>query len=446
MLIQNKVGHENWGKYAALYSLCHISITLADLGLNQYLTKEIARNKNQIIETTGKILTLKLLTSATFPLCMVFIGYFLGYEIIWLKMLFIIAIIHSFIQLFGFYRAQIQGNQFFGLDALVSNLDKSILIFVSFALVYSTSGIYSYITGRILSIAIATIVILVLCYKNNLVTKPSKKLIEINSIIKLSFPFAFISLVYSVNENIDQVMIERLSQKLTNFNHSSIYSAAYRLVNAVMMYLWIILPMFFAKFSHFESNKSKNDKLIKVGTSIVYLPIALISIFALFHSRLLFIFFKNSSIVELNAMSEIFSILCLTLLLQGLFAILSTFLTSNGEEKYITKLVLVSIAFNITTNFIYIPKYGAYAASWATFGSAIIVVIGYILKILKTKTIELPIKLWVKLIVISLASYIGFYIGLTHSEMLSIILGISLFIFSTIAIKPIVIKDLKEIG
>ena len=38
MRVQNheNVGHDNWGKYAALYSLCHICTFIIDLGIPHY--------------------------------------------------------------------------------------------------------------------------------------------------------------------------------------------------------------------------------------------------------------------------------------------------------------------------------------------------------------------------------------------------------------------------
>lgn len=445
MFVQDEVGHDFWGKYAALYSLCHLFSTFADLGLNQLLTKEIASNKEAQDEVSRNVLGLKIISSILFPFLMVAIGNFLAYEFVWLKFLFIIASTHSLIQFFGFYRAQIQGNQLYFIDSIGSNLDKFLLIIITLGLITFNLSDWTYTFGRAISIAISCLIIFFICYKYKLIFKPSLNFTILKPILKKSIPFAFITLVYGINEQVDQVMVERLTMRFTDFNHSAIYSAAYRLVNAIMMYLWIVLPMFFAKFTFHETDQKLKEKLIQTGTSLIYLPVAFVALFSIFHSKLLFFVFKKSTLLEVTAMSDIFSILSYTLLLQGFFAILSTFLTANGYEKFVTKLVLISVFFNIVSNLAFIPLYGAYAAAWTTFGSGIIVVVGYIWKIKANHLIDLPYRSWIKLFIVTFLTYLAYFIGSFYSDILSITLGITTFSLSLLIIKPIALKDLKNI-
>jgi O-antigen/teichoic acid export membrane protein len=445
MMIQDNIDEESWGKYAALYSLSHLVVVFSDLGINQYLTKEIASSQRNTNVLSAKLLGIKIISFLVFPFFMLGVGFLLGYEWKWLQLLFTVAIIHGLIQLFGFYRAQIQGKQLFKLEAFSSNIDKTLLILFGFLLLFWHIDIWLFAASRIVAISTSCLLIIYLCFKNQLVIKPSFNISNTQSVLKASLPFALISLAYGVNEKVDQVLIERLATNLKEFDHSAIYSASYRLLDAIMMYLWIVLPLFFAKFSHSNTDKTMQSNLINTGTALVFLPVAFLSLFCIFHSDLLFYVFKNYSSHSKKAMADIFSILCFTLLLQGLFAILSTYLTSTGKEKYVTKLVVLSILFNLIGNWIFIPIYGAYAAAWITFGSAVIVNIGYILKINRDKQIDLPIKIWFQLILISLLSVSAYYLGGLHSKFSSILLGGLVFLVTIVIIKPIKLSEIKNI-
>jgi O-antigen/teichoic acid export membrane protein len=445
-LIQDEIDEDSWGVYAALYSLCHICSLFADYGLNQYLTKEISGNSTQKENLISKVFSLKLISAFVFPTIMIVIGLALGYETKWLGLLFFVAIIHSLIQFFGFFRAVIQGNQLYHLEPIASNIDKTLLIIFSFVLFLIPLNIWTFTYTRILAILISCIGLFFVCYRYKLIENLKFTVSDSSKTLKAGLPFAFIILVYGINEKVDQVMVERLTQKFTDFNHSAVYSAAYRLVDAVMMYLWIVLPMFFAKFSHSQTDSEKSQKLIQTGTALAFLPIAFVATFSIFHSDLLFTkLFNKYSASSVVAMSDLFAVLSYTLLLQGLFAILSTYLTSTGHEKYVTKLVIISIAFNMIGNFILIPKFGAFAAAWCTFGSALIVVFGYIFKIMNNKLANIPFILWTKLIFISMASTLAYYMGNFHSRGASISLGIIVFMALALILRPIKLEDVKNI-
>lgn len=452
MFVQNDLGKDQagkdaWGIYAAIFSLCFLGVSLADLGINQYLTKYIANNKETDHNISRNAFGIKTLSTVIFPFIMLGVGYGLGYEWKWLKLLLIIATMHSLVQFFGYFRAQIQGKQLFHIDAMTSNLDKVLLILITLVLIYTTLNIWTFAMGTLLSALLTCIVLLFISIKFDLFQKPKLDKKTAFSILKKGLPFAFITLVYTINERVDQVMVERLSNNGYGYTDAPIYAAAYRLVSAVMMYLWIVLPMFFAKFAHHETDLNGRAKLLKIGTVIVFVPVTFISVLSIFHGSFLFEFaFNNYTAAETDAMQSVFSILCFTLLLQGMFAILSTLLTSTGHEKYITKLVIVSVAFNLISNFYFIPIYGAYAAAWTTFGSAAIVVIGYIGFILKNNIIKLPLSTWLKLLIITGTSFTAYYLGNNHSVTISLIAGSLTFTLLLLILRPIKLKEIKNIG
>lgn len=448
-IISGTPGNEEmWGKYASMFSLGFILSFLLDLGLSQLLTKEIASNDTDKKLNTSTALSLKLISSFLYPLFILGIGYLLDYreknEII---LLLSISLIHVGIQFFSFFRGIIQGNQLFKIDALLSNVDKALLVLFVLILLLWDLNMDKFVLSRIASICLAALLCLALLIKNKLLQKPKYNRSLAKSLLKKGMPFAFITLVYSVNEQVDQVMVERLSLDNNLFDEAGVYSAAYRIVNGIMMYLWIILPVFFAKFAHHKTSISSTQKLIKTGTTIVFLPVAFISIGFMVHGELFFgFFFDRLNTESVKAISLVFATLCLTLLLQGLFAILSTYLTSTGQEKNVTLLVSLSVLFNLTSNYLLVPSYGALAAAWTTFGSATIVVIGYVLLVTFKNDVKLPYLTWIKLSVIALTTYFILHFTQKIPASYSILCGTVTFIVCTVLIKPIRLKELRSIS
>lgn len=448
MLVQNdqRVGHQNWGLYAGVFSLCFLSSALVDLGINQQITKQLASSDQSETDMIRQGIGIKLLTSVLFPFLMLGMGWLLSYSPLQMQLLVGVSVVHALIQFIGFLRGILQGKQHFELEALSSNLDKALLILMTIALIYTQLSIHTYVYGRII-VLVLTIIGLVWLIRKRQISPlaPALNLEKAKLLLTRSLPFAFIALVYGINEQVDQVMVERLSSNPYGFNSSAIYAAAYRLVNALMMYLWIVLPILFAKFAHHDQNQHKNNELLRIGTVVVFVPIAFVALFSIFHGDLLFGIYSNSTPKELKGMADLFTILCFTLLLQGFFAILSTFLTAKGHEKYVTKLVLISVVFNLVTNSLFIPQFGAFAAAWTTFGSAWVVVIGYVGFIWKRGLIALPYITWLKLATMSAISFGFYYLMDDYSRLGSIVLGMASFLVAFGLLKPIKWSDLKTI-
>lgn len=339
---------------------------------------------------------------------MVLIGMVLNYTINQLWFLFWIALSYSAFQLFQLFRAKIQGFQLFQLDAFASNFEKvffsSLLVIL---LIINATSLSTVVYGRLISIFLAIILIILILKKKNTWLNPKYSgLSETNRLIKLSLPFALIILLTGFNEKIDQVMLERLADQRED---TSLYAAAYRWLDAAMVYLWIILPLFFARFSYHEIGKNEKYNLLEASIGITSIPLLIVLLFSIFHGEQLFVLFTNSSSAEISLMSKCFQILSVALFLQGCFAILSTYLTSNGYTYHVSWSLGISIVLNILLNYIYIPKYGAISAAYTTLISTTFLSVSYIIVFITKKILPLPWKTWGKVLLVSTITFTGTY-------------------------------------
>jgi O-antigen/teichoic acid export membrane protein len=343
---------------------------------------------------------------------MVGVGAMLGYSSADLFYLLIICYSHSIAQLIAFFRAGFQSFQQFRIDAFASILDRLILIGIVAVLLSRNISLDSFVFAAFISLAISMVVLYVVLVKKVFPLVPGKADGSWAAMLKLSLPFAVLTILYSVNDKIDQVMLERIYSR----HEAGLYGAAYRWIDTIMMYLWTVLPIFFARFAFFIHSKKEQEKLLRFGQGIAAIPMIFCGIFALMYGEKLLWQFKASTPAEIETMAYCLRILFIAVMVNGVFAIYSTLLTSTGHERFVGWAIFGSISLNITLNAILIPQFGARACAWDTVISFSSLSIAYIVYIFKNGEISIP---WDKLLKIALAGLAcaGIFFGLDRAGM-----------------------------
>lgn len=396
-LVQNKIGHEEYGLYSALFSFGFIFLILTDFGINYYVTKSIARNSSETVSLFSQVTLFKIILTVLFPVVVTFLGYLWGYKYEHLIFLFFLSLTNSLLQLILFGKAILQGKQEFYLDSYLGVLDKVLLALFTFLLViFSEISLESFIAARLLS-AIITVGMGYYFLKKIIglmhLTFNWKK---IKNIIVSSLPFASMAVLYSVNDKIDQVLLERLLGKTP----TGLYAAAYRWLDATMMYIWIIMPIFFARFPFYKEDTQQVQKLFNAAQLIAAIPVVLAASFVFFYPEVLVYFLNNSSESELKVIKELLRILFVSLLLNGFFNIYSTYLNAMGYVKIVNISIIISVVVNILLNFMIVPTYGVIASAWITVISTLILCIFAFIFTGTNTDIKIPWKILFKLSVL----------------------------------------------
>ena len=207
-LVQNHLGHERFGLFSALFALCFVLTAFADLGLNQFATREISQGKNFLAENFPTLFSLKLLVLGVFPLLLVGIGWGIGYDSETLYLLVWVAAGISFLQLLQLFRAVLQAQQRFNTDSIISVLDKALLIALLLGLLSMSLSLEGYIFARLVVTVLVVLAAYMLVMKKAGWLKPSFKRSKVVPLLQGSLPFAVMTLVYGLIENIDLVLLE----------------------------------------------------------------------------------------------------------------------------------------------------------------------------------------------------------------------------------------------
>jgi O-antigen/teichoic acid export membrane protein len=436
--VQDKIGHKDFGLYTALFSLGYIFASITDIGLNQFVTKKLASEPSRIKEVFSNIFALKLFMLVLYPAIMSLAGWLLGYQEREIYFLAVLCFAQAIVQLIFFFRANFQASQHFMIDSTASVMDKFILLLLVIIMLSQRITIDLFIYARLASLLVTVLVFYIVSIRLFDYIAPKLNPEKLKTLIKQSIPFAIITILYSLNEKIDSVIIDYLSRTSSDLGkqaHAGLYAAAYRFLDASMMYLWTILPIFFAKFAYHLNDTKEKQRLINFGQVVASIPMVFLAVFIYFYGEILFFQQKNSSPEEISTMTTVLKILFFAAALQGMFAIYSTLLTSTGYEKKVSKMIVGSIVINVVGNFIFIPIFGPIASAWITVASTIFLAFAYLYYTHTRLEVKIPYLIILRLLLVFvLFSTVFYFLTLTTLPwyLVTMLAGAFLLIFSYI--------------
>jgi O-antigen/teichoic acid export membrane protein len=387
-LVQDRLGHATFGLLAACSALAAVVATFADLGLTQFTVQRLAAEPEFARQHFPTLLPLRGLLTLGALGALLGVGWLLGYRGGQLELLAAVGVGLLLTQYGQFLRGPVQARQHFNTDAVLSVFEKLVaLILVGGLLVGGVLGVVGYVGARLAASAFTAVLFFGLL-RRLFGALPHRwpRWQPAGQLLRGSLPFAFIALLYGINERVDMVLLERLSSA----REAGYYVGAYRWVDAVMMYAWTVLPLFFAKFAHASARPRELRQLLWVGQRVAAIPLLLLVAFVLFRGEVLFWQFSHSNAAELARMVLCLKVLFLNVLVQAFFAIYSTLLTSTHHQKAVSWLVAGSIGLNIGLNLLTLPAYGALAAAVNTLLSALLVSGGYVWLVVRRTPVPVP--------------------------------------------------------
>ncbi|MCS7084545.1 MAG: oligosaccharide flippase family protein [Bacteroidia bacterium] len=362
-MVQNAIGHHEYGRYAALFALTFILATLLDPGLTSYATREIAADNPDRQKLFSTVLWIKIGLSMVFPIVVLATMTLLGYCDVELGML--LAALQICVGLTAFFRGAMQGMHLFAADAFFSVADKAFL-FVPLLIFWSGLTAERFAALNF-GAACASLIAAAWVVRKRLRFSPSS-FRSVADTLWRSRHFALMVLLYNVLDRINPILVERR----TGAEAAGLYAGAYRWFSAFCMYLWMVLPIFYAKFA-----KLRDHRLPTRGLPFVAIPMIWVGGFCIFHGDKLLFLFSRSAPDQLTTMSETLSILGATLILAGTHNIFSTFLTATGNENAVNVLICAAITANVVVFYAFPASNGTVAGAWGALASHAVLLVGY---------------------------------------------------------------------
>lgn len=385
-LVQDRIGHQAYGLIGALLGIGQWAATLADWGLYALVTREMARSRAYYPHLSQNTLSLKLLLTFLAGGGFLLLGYLLGYRghsFSWLGLLVGYQLALSYLQ---YFRAFFQGDQRFQIDALLSALEKGlVLILLAFFWNQLAGDRYVQILFAA-GVGSAALAGAWMARRYGLPSLHFDRLAMWETLRRIT-PFALMAYATAFNERINQILLERLIGPYEN----GLYWGAYRWFSAAMMYLWIVMPVFFARFALLGRRRtSELWRTLLWGHLVAALPLIAVAGAFLALPEAFMILFPHSSPAEKLHMQTILQVLAIPLILNGLSIIYSTYLTATGHEWAAFGLMIGASLMNGLSSLVLLPLYQGVGAalslgvSYATYG------LGFILLLERVGPVPVP--------------------------------------------------------
>lgn len=363
--VQNQVGAASYGVYFAIFNFSFLLNIILDFGITNFNNKNIAQNNHLLTKHFSGLFILKLILAVVYIVVVIVIGLLIGYDTDLMKLLLVQGFNMFLLYFINYMRSNLAGLHLFRTDAIVSILDRTILIGICTGLLYSgllktEGGIMYFVYSQTLSYLITAVIAFVI-----ILNKTHSFQIKWNwafslMILKKSFPFAVLTLLMTFYNRIDTVMIERILPKGVGDVQSGIYAQAFRLLDAANMIAFLSAGMLLPTFSRMLKHNESIEALVKLISTLLLTLAVVVGVGCLFYSHDLMDLLYEKNVEE---SAEIFSLLMLSFIAICTTYIFGTLLTANGNLKQLNIMAASGMILNVSLNFILIKHYYAYGSA-----------------------------------------------------------------------------------
>jgi len=357
--VQNAVGNASYGEYAILFNFSFLLNIILDFGVTQFNNKNIAQNNHLLTKHFSSLFSLKLVLGVIYFIITVLLGFIIGYDFRYMKLLSVLAVNQFLISMILYLRSSLLGLHLFKTDSFVSVADRVIMIFLCLGLLLRWFGIeidimmfvYSQTLGYFLTAVIAFITVY---YKTDHFKLKWNWPFSL-MILKQSFPFAILVLLMTFYNRLDSVMLGLLLPDGVGSEQAGIYAKAFRLLEAGNMIAYLFSVQLIPVFSRMLKHKENVEQLVKLSFILLVTPALVVSVGCFFYSNELSALINHG----VTDSSVEFSILMLCFTAVSTTYIFGTLLTANGNLKQLNSMAIIGICINLVLNFILIPHYKA---------------------------------------------------------------------------------------
>lgn len=407
--IQNAVGARVYGNYFILLNFSLIFQIILDLGIENFLRREIPRHTHTLNRYFSYILPLKLTLGLVYFLFCSVLGFIMGWRGHEFSLL-LIMLLNQFLASFVLYfRANLGGMHMFNADSIVSVIDRFVVIVIcGFLLLDPVTRSVFRIEWLVYSQTAAYLISAGLAF-SLVSTKTGFKGLQFNfkyykTVLGQSLPYAVLFLLMATYLRIDSVLLDKLLAD--GKEQAGIYAQAFRILEILSNYGYLFTLILLPVFSKMIKQGESVEHLTRLSFTLLVVP-ALIVVFACIGYRheiidLLYEQHQETSAPVLAILSFSFMGICITY-------IFGTLLTANGSLKQLNSMALFAVLLNLSLNLVLIRKFGIIGAAIANASTQIFTAVYQIMmakKIFQLKTdISYVLRMCIFIALIAAAGY-----------------------------------------
>lgn len=405
-------GPEDYGEYFALFNFSLLFNILLDIGITNYNNRNIAQHRHLLSKYFEGILSLKILLAFGYTVFTIAVAYWMGYTEFRMKMLGFLVLNQILVSMNLYLRSNISGLHLFRTDAIISVLDRILMIGLASAVIWGglmPDGAFNmmwFVYIQTLGYGVTTLIsFIIVMYKAGGLRLKLKKPFSL-MILKQTLPYALLVLTMTFYYRVDAVMLDLM--RTDGEQQAGIYAQAYRLLDAANMYGVLFAQLLLPMFAYMIRKKEAINDLLKISFNLLFIPSFVLAFICIMHSgslmELMYGGYADESAPVLNVLMGCFVAIASTY-------IFGTLLTANGSLKQLNMLAITGLVVNIILNAIMIPRSGAVGSAYASLITQLLVIAGQLLMVWKIFKLNLQWSYMGKLLVFMTVTVVAGYLG-----------------------------------
>ncbi len=405
--VQNVVGAEIYGVYAAMFSLSIIFNIILDMGIANFNNRSIAQDNALLPQYFSSMVVLKFILGIVYCIVLGIVGTSLGFGFEQFKLFGILAINQFLLSFLLYLRSNISGTYMYKTDSCISVIDRLLMIIICGYLLLTHREDFCiewFVYAQTISYAIPCIIAFCIVLGKAKRFSFHFDLKFLLQIVKKTYPFALLSLLMSLYTRTDMVMIERMLPD--GAKQAGIYAQSYRILDAVSMFAYLFATLLLPMFAKMLKDQAPLGKFTKFSFLLLLSPVLVFVIGCCTYSTELMDLMYEESI---DTSAKIFQVLIIGFIPISSSYIFGTLLTANNSMKVMNLMAAAGMICNIGFNAIFIPRYGAWGAAVVSVITQFFTGIIQIILSLKYFKFHIPYKDIAKMTVFILINLLLFY-------------------------------------
>lgn len=393
--VQNTVGNGAFGEYYSIAAFSFLLNILLDFGITNFNNKNIAQNNHLLAKHFSGLFVLKLILAGIYILATIIVGLVIGYDVRLTKLLLILGFNQFLISMVLYLRSNLQALHFFKTDALLSVLDRVIMIAIVSLMLWTNffghrmdimDFVYAQTVGYFLTAVIAFFAVI----SNTKMIKLKWDFPFSLMILKKSYPFAVLVLLMTFYNRIDSVMLERLlpdgnpaqierlkelrdpalqmnvqqnnervelekELEHTGPEQAGIYAKAFRMLEATNMIAYLFSVLLIPMFSRMLKYKESVEQLVKLSFTLLITVAVVVAVGCVFYRHEIMVLLYGKE--HLGTVTTVFPILMSCFIAISTTYVFGSLLTANGNLRELNIVAFCGMVINVTLNLLFIEVF-----------------------------------------------------------------------------------------
>ncbi len=408
-VVQNTVGAEAYGNYFSLFSIALIFQIFLDLGIENFIRKEIARRPDHVSHYLSNIALLKVILVIPYALICILIALPMHLDKKETGILLLILLNQFLASFILFFRANLGGMQLFKTEGIVSVMDRALMILiVGFLLISPFSSnrfdILWFVEAQTVSYVFVLLISFLVVFRKSRLSSFQINLSSLLPIINQLKPYALLVLLMATYYRTDSIFLRILLSD--GEQQAGIYVHGFRILdfmsNYALLFPLLLLPIF-SKLLH---EKGRVDELLKLAFLLLIVPsIAVIIPSVIYRTELFTILYKEQIALSANA----FAILVISYFGMCVSYTFGALLTANGNLRELNIMAFVAVLVSICLNVLLVPQYKVLGAAIANAATQLFTIIYHIVLCIRIFRFRinypLVFRLFVFLLILCLSAF-----------------------------------------